>query len=534
MGMLIIVILTSGEISKVAYAVSLKHSNSVENGEQFNIRIRRSPILPMLKDSPIIQLINSKINGIKSLFKPRRRPTKRPRYTTTQPTTAQSYNTYKYTTTAASAPTASYYYKYPTVKYHTTASPGPTISYYYKDVAVDSHSSSTSSSTVSTEHTTGTTTENTSTKSPRKGKRISLTNINDLNEDMGELMPELEMMNVTTTTPPTNTTSTTTTTNTATTVQTSKSTTTTTTAISTTTSPTTTTTSPTTTTTQTIPTPSPFYFKQFPTSSTTAAIQTILTPSPIFFKQFNVVAEQPPILPLAALAAVTEKVTGSALPSSNNVQSSQGVIKDIEADKKRNRMAFSQLNNEIQSLQIELQRLRDSRTKSARKGKTISSENINDLNDDIEELMSEVKMMKASFRKPKVLPMDQATLPSISSAPAPSPVEFQVDNFPAPPANSFNVASPNFPEPPVHSFHGANPNFHAPPVNAFDVSNPLYFEHVSENHGYQGQINPFHQSSQLHALQISHNPVPRPQGSYSYIQHGHSRTPIYHGLPRYR
>ena len=188
--MLITVILTSGEISKVAYAISSENSNSVEIGERFNLRIRRSPILTMFKDSPIIKLFNSKINGIKSLFKPRRRPTKRPRYTTTLPTTAQSYNTYKYTTTAASTPTASYYYKYPTVKYHTTASPGPTISYYYKDVAVDSHSSSTSSSTVSTEHTTGTTTENTSTKSPRKGKRISLTIVNDLSEDMEELMPE--------------------------------------------------------------------------------------------------------------------------------------------------------------------------------------------------------------------------------------------------------------------------------------------------------------------------------------------------------
>ena len=207
-------------------------------------------------------------------------------------------------------------------------------------------------------------------------------------------------------------------------------------------------------------------------------------------------------------------------------------------------MAFSQLNNEIQSLQIELQRLRESRTKSARKGKTISSANMNDLNEDIEELMSEVKMMKASFRRPKVLPMTHGTMPSIS--PAPSPVEFQrhqltnnqfehhVDNFPSPQANSFNVANPNFPEPPVDSFHGANANFPTPPVNSFDAANPLYFEHVSENHGYQGKINPFHQSSKLHALQVSHDPVPRPQGSYSYIQHGHSRTPIYHGLPRYR
>ena len=481
------------------------------------------------------------------MFKPRRRPTKRPRYTTTQPTTAQSHNTYKYTTTAASAPTASYYYKYPTVKYHTTASPGPTISYYYKDIAVDSHSSSTSSYTVSTESTTGSTTEHTSTKSARKGKRISLTNINDLNEDIEELMLELEMMNGTTTTSPANTTSTTAITTTNITPQNSTTTTaTTTTAITASTTTSTTTTSPTTTTTETIPTPSPIYFKQYPTSSTTTTTQTIPTPSPVFFKQFKAVAQKPPILPLLPLAAVTEKAIGSALPSSNTVQSSPDVIKDIEADKKRNRMALSQLNNEIQSLQIELQRLRDSRTKSVRKGKTISSANINDLNEDIEELMSEVKMMKASFKRPKVLQMTHARLPSLSPTSGPSPVESQrhqltsnqfehhVHNFPAPPANSFNVANSNFPEPPVDSFHGGNPNFPTPPVNSFDVANPLYFEHVSENHGYQGQSNPFHQSSQLHPLQVSHNTVPRPQGSYSYIQHGHSRTPIYHGLPRYR
>ena len=314
MGTILMVMMSCQEIIRNPHTIASENVEITVAQEQSNERIKRSPILPMFKDSKLMKMI-------KALFKPRRKNKERPVYVYSEPEETQSYNTYtfdttlapttpkyigtysyKYTTTASPAPTISYYYKH-----FTTASPTSTISYYYKDVTTASPNNSESASTYSSDSTTNATEETATT----------------------------EIASTTSTSPATTTITTTATTTTATTTTATTITTTTTTA-STTTATTTTT----------------------PTTTTTTA--------DMMYQQLD-------------------------------------VTKTLEAVENRSKEQFSQLSDEIRSLQMELKRLHNSRTNAAKKGKMITSEDINDLNEDVEELMSEVEAMKVFYRRPKVL-----------------------------------------------------------------------------------------------------------------------------------